>query len=422
MRKLAGPAAPQEAQKPAVKGNFPSWHPFPKRNTFGAMPDSRAPGKLRRKNPGAYPASLDDPSLAGALAELQSAMDLPELWRAATGLLDLMLPVYHFIAALPCVEDRPIWISTTLPESAEPGYWERFIGCEPPLARVLAQAPLSTVVILDDHWPAGELLRTPFYERVMRPEGWLHAGGFLFWENGDYVGHIGINRTAEQGPFLASERELLQALHPHLDAAVKRVAAFDRERAKRAALEEVLKEMPDGLLVLDWELRPVFANRAAEEACHLWNDAPETGVPAGVKDAAGTLLASSEALLRQPPPGKLPAPATEIFHPTVPGLGARVRILHPRAKQAIKPHCLIEFSRVVRGPAGEPGVAAAFSLTTAERRVAELVAMGRTNSAVASELSLSVNTIRAHLREIFSKLGIRRRGELAAALAGKGRQ
>jgi len=384
------------------------------------MPDSRAAsfGRLRRQKPKTYPTTIHDPSLDAVLVELRTALDLDSLWRASVAALDLMLPVYHHVAAMPCVEDRPIWVSSTIPESVEPGYWDRFISCEPPLSKVLARQPFSKMAYLSDHWSLQELSGTEFYKKVMAPEGWVNAAGFLFWEEMEYLGHIGINRRHEEGPFLPHERALLADFYPHLEAAVKRVAAFDRERSKRAALEAVLKETPDGMLILDWELRTTFSNRAADEACQLWNGDHADGgeVPAEVRTAAGKLLASSESLLRQPPPGKLAPLVGEVLHSDIPGLKARMRVLHPRAKQAIKPHCLIEFSRVAQGSSGEPAVAA-FSLTTAERRVADLVAMGKTNPTVAKELNLSVNTVRAHLREIFSKLGIHHRGELTGALA-----
>jgi DNA-binding NarL/FixJ family response regulator len=65
--------------------------------------------------------------------------------------------------------------------------------------------------------------------------------------------------------------------------------------------------------------------------------------------------------------------------------------------------------RVVR-PAGEAG---AGSLTAREREIAELVAAGRTNREVAEQLVLSTRTIEAHLRNIYGKLGVRSRVELA---------
>jgi DNA-binding CsgD family transcriptional regulator len=59
-----------------------------------------------------------------------------------------------------------------------------------------------------------------------------------------------------------------------------------------------------------------------------------------------------------------------------------------------------------RRPAGS-------GLTATERRIAELVAEGRTNKEVAAVLFLSPRTVEAHLRQVFQKLGVRSRTELA---------
>jgi DNA-binding CsgD family transcriptional regulator len=55
-------------------------------------------------------------------------------------------------------------------------------------------------------------------------------------------------------------------------------------------------------------------------------------------------------------------------------------------------------------------------LTAAERRVAVLVAAGRTNREVASELFLAERTVAGHLTHIYAKLGVRSRTELASRL------
>ena len=65
--------------------------------------------------------------------------------------------------------------------------------------------------------------------------------------------------------------------------------------------------------------------------------------------------------------------------------------------------------RVVR-PAGRAG---ADPLTAREREIADLVASGRTNREIAEQLVLSTRTIEAHLRNIYGKLGVRSRVELA---------
>jgi DNA-binding CsgD family transcriptional regulator len=55
-------------------------------------------------------------------------------------------------------------------------------------------------------------------------------------------------------------------------------------------------------------------------------------------------------------------------------------------------------------------------LTAAERRVAVLVAEGRTNREVAAALFLSERTVASHLSHVYAKLGVRSRTELAREL------
>lgn len=55
-------------------------------------------------------------------------------------------------------------------------------------------------------------------------------------------------------------------------------------------------------------------------------------------------------------------------------------------------------------------------LTPTERRVADLIAQGRSNREVARALFVTENTVQTHARHIFQKLGVRSRTELAARL------
>jgi DNA-binding CsgD family transcriptional regulator len=55
------------------------------------------------------------------------------------------------------------------------------------------------------------------------------------------------------------------------------------------------------------------------------------------------------------------------------------------------------------------------ALTAAEHRVAELVATGHSNRAVADQLFVSPNTVATHLRAVFTKLDINSRVQLAHA-------
>lgn len=70
-------------------------------------------------------------------------------------------------------------------------------------------------------------------------------------------------------------------------------------------------------------------------------------------------------------------------------------------------------TRRVRPAPGGVGVSA---LSAREREVAEHVATGKTNRAVAAALFLSEKTVESHLARMYDKLGVRSRTELAVAL------
>jgi DNA-binding NarL/FixJ family response regulator len=61
-----------------------------------------------------------------------------------------------------------------------------------------------------------------------------------------------------------------------------------------------------------------------------------------------------------------------------------------------------------------------YGLTAREQVVANLVASGKSNREVAAELYLSTKAIEYHLANIFTKVGIRSRHELASRIARPG--
>ena len=90
-------------------------------------------------------------------------------------------------------------------------------------------------------------------------------------------------------------------------------------------------------------------------------------------------------------------------------------------------HCWdVRLQRLAQQKAGPPSSAvpptdpALEALSAAEWRVAEAVAGGLTNREVAASLFLSVKTVDFHLQQIYRKLALRSRTELAVRVAGHG--
>lgn len=71
---------------------------------------------------------------------------------------------------------------------------------------------------------------------------------------------------------------------------------------------------------------------------------------------------------------------------------------------------------VSQQPAVSEKVASLLDLTRSEARVAELLASGRSERAIAATLSVSLNTVKTHRKRIYAKLGVTSRLELVATV------
>ncbi|WP_229232198.1 response regulator transcription factor [Sinomonas cyclohexanicum] len=61
-------------------------------------------------------------------------------------------------------------------------------------------------------------------------------------------------------------------------------------------------------------------------------------------------------------------------------------------------------------------------LTQREREVAVLAATGTSNRRIAEDLGLSVRTVEGHLYQVFAKLSVANRSELAGVVGNGGRE
>lgn len=66
-----------------------------------------------------------------------------------------------------------------------------------------------------------------------------------------------------------------------------------------------------------------------------------------------------------------------------------------------------------RGIAAVPGND---SLTPRQNEIAQLAALGQTNAEIAASLGISINTVKARLKEVFERLAVSNRTELANVL------
>jgi len=235
-------------------------------------------------------------------------------------------------------------------------------------------------------------------------------------------------RTATQGDLSGAEMRLLRQLYPQFQTALCRLGSLEREHSVRKDLEEFLSRLPMPTILLRWNLKPIYQNRAAREFCTVWEKGPEEA-----KRSKATSLIPSEILDRcrllkqQWADAKRPiAPQTgfkeeQVRHPRLPHLRATLHLKQLGSAGVARPHFLVECEDLRRkaGAHTEPSSSSLphlVRLTRREQEVARLVCEGRSNQEIADDACLSLPMVKKHLHAIFRKLEVSSRSRLIALM------
>lgn len=187
---------------------------------------------------------------------------------------------------------------------------------------------------------------------------------------------------------------------------VEALVRAGREQEARAALGLLREGSPTG-----WSVGTLARCRGlltpGEEGEQLLARSAEALERAGARvEAARSLLCLGERLRR----GRQRRAAREPLQAAIDVFeGAGARPWSARARDELR----------ATGQQSRPRDVSREELTPHEHRVALLVAAGRTNPEVAAELYVTRKTVEHHLSQIYRKLGLRSRTELARELAGE---
>ncbi len=385
---------------------------------MGFRPQARA----RPASPA--PPELAAPEAADGLLRLHGALDLRDLWRALQFVAREMLPNNSQTLEVGYGDDG---VARKVYRHAHP-YTPRELQRDHPgqaWAGAHAGAPAYR---LSDIAPLAGLAGTPFYERVMRREGWDKLLCVAAWRGRDLEGTLCFYRGAALPDFSLRELRLAEALQPHFATALGRVLAHEQAGFLADQVAALLEEVPVGLLLLDWDLRPLWHNGEAAHACAVWNHGERRAaalnprrafrVPAALARVCGDMRAAWEAAGG---PRRGPAPGPRVLSVDELGLHAQVAVRAQGVHSLLRPAFQVQLDH--RRPRGDrhrplsPGLVALLArLSTREREVAMRIREGLRTSEIAAELGRSPHTIKVQTSAIFAKLGVGSRSRVAMLL------
>jgi DNA-binding CsgD family transcriptional regulator len=366
--------------------------------------------------------SVIDSALEKPLLSLHAAMNLGSFWKTTQKLLCAAIPNRLIGLMLQPNPILPMIARWTLPMP------DGFFAAEPLKSYITGRPRRRFVRISDLFSNRSSLIKSAFYRRYMAPQKCAYGISLLFWKRQRLICVIAIMRTVAQGNLSRAEVKLLRQLYPQFQTALCRLGSLEREHSVRMDFEEFLGRLPLPTIVLRWNLKPLYQNRAAREFCALWEKGPEEAkrtkatspIPSEILDCCGLL---KERWTNAQRPNALRANLKEeqVRHPRLPHLRATVRVKQLKSAGVARPHFLVECEDLCRNGRGHsrllnshlPTLA---RLTKREQEVARLACEGRSNQEIADDARLSLPMVKKHLHSVFRKLEVPSRSRLAALM------
>lgn len=314
-------------------------------------------------------------------------------------------------AATPSAIDRRLFRDRYVTAAANPGL--RFVAATPPL----------TVEVRERRVSDGDLVRLDYYNDIMRPAGLWHAAIVNVHRDESFLAALGVMRSRSQGTFTAAELRRLRRLAPHLNRAARVTIRLQEMESRADALAKIVDGVKVGIVLTDASGRVADVNRLARSildardglaivdgALRAATREDSARLARFVLDAAGGKASSQ--LLR--PGGTMQVSRPSLARP----LPVVIRPTRMAASSFDRGRAVcVTFADPDRAPEPDAEVLARlYGLTEREACVAVLLLQGTSPRNVAAALTMTMNTVRTHIRHIFEKTAVDRLGDLMRVL------
>ena len=220
-----------------------------------------------------------------------------------------------------------------------------------------------------------------------------------------------------------AEQYLWACLAPHFARSQHMHAELREAEMERDLLERVMDRLPLGMAIVNAQGRTISANRAmlalaqsgaglALQAGHLVSTPPDVLASAIVRVLDRQ---QDHACLRLDHPSRAPSAPSEAAAPAQAeqGLSIWVSRLGQVAGQS---RAMVLAASPGSRALSEDGLCAFFSLSPAEARLTQQLALGQSMEDAATALGISHNTAKTQLKKVFAKVGVKRQPELLQAI------
>lgn len=240
--------------------------------------------------------------------------------------------------------------------------------------------------------PQEELERTEFFNDFLARDG-LHHGINLYAYDGNLnIGDLRVWRGKRRPDFDERDIQLLDLVTPHFRNALRNAKVHLAMRERTAPVHNYWEHSPTACFVFDSERALIYQNQASVEL---------------EKELSGRQFSQLMTNVLRASRRNLPQDSWGPFY---------LSVFRPDCNRGEKPRIVVHVQRAAAPKLDSRWLRSQFGLSRRESEIAMLLTKGLTDNEVAGMLSITFNTVRAHLKSIFYKMEVTNRTELIHAM------
>ena len=326
---------------------------------------------------------------------------------------------FHFLGWDPKLNMSPFAAISSSWSHFFDGYHTEYGKIDPHLSAGVAD-PVGHWLVSHQRFDKRFVSRNQYYQEFLIPGGVRHLMGTSLVRGAGIDVVVGVGRAVGTDPFSEVNIALVRRITPHTQRAVRLHMRTTDLRLQARIGEVGLNAMDSGVVAADKNGRVVFANQFAEMMLTAGNcikvicgqlraavSQDDTGLQSAICLASASRSAQTVRLRN------LTGQATD-------GCSATIVPLAQDNRMGVafhRPEVLVLVSSPKqRHVPGARDFMELFGLTAAEARLAEGLASGLDLKECASRGAVSKETVRAQLKSVFAKAGVRRQADLVRLL------
>lgn len=285
----------------------------------------------------------------------------------------------------------------------------------------LINIPLNKLTTIDDVLPRNQLLKSDYFQMVLEPfDVYYIAGMDWVYEKNSRIS-IRFGRQQSQGPFTPEEKQFLELLLPHLEQSVSLGLQLRQLDSERQIYADSISKRSIGIITLDKHANILQHNATAEKFINEGDGFKEYQNKIKLNTNNENDVFSqfiNDAIENIHNEGRPQVNALSISRDS--GKAAYQMIVKPMPvdfhnESDVTPYLTL----LIQDPENNLEISVRtlmnlYQLTMSEATIAILLAEGHTTDEVAQELNIKKNTVRAHLRSMFVKLGVTQQSMLVS--------